>query len=120
VREPGVRDRRGSGRALPAHRDPALDQRLIRASGDAQFRDLLVPGGVGPVLAETECRARALGQQVGAPGRGLGQLGDRRGLLIGGEPPALGVPGGGSRDLGVAKTIRIRAGHAGMIEYAFE
>src|SRR5262245_53234849 len=31
-------------------------------------------------------RVHALGQQVGPPGRGLGQLGDRRGLLLGGEP----------------------------------
>jgi len=47
------------------------------------------------VLAIAKHQPGAFGQQVGPPSRGLGQLGDRRGFLLGGEPPAQGVPGGG-------------------------
>jgi hypothetical protein len=109
---PGVGDRGHGGGPFPADVDPSLDQRLVGAGGDAQFGDLLVAGGVGPAFAETECRARTLGQQVRPPACGLGQVGDRAGFLVGGKPPALSVPRSGSRDLGIAESIRIRAVHA--------
>jgi hypothetical protein len=117
---PGVGDRRHGGGPLPADLDPPLDQCLVGAGGNAQLGDLLVPGGVGPAFAEAERRARALGQQARPPGRGFGQFGDRHGFLVCGEPPALSVPGGGSRDLGIAESIRVGAVHLGMIEYVFE
>ena len=108
---------RGGGPLAP-DRDPAPDERRVSPGGDAQSGDLPVPGGVLPALAEAERGAGAFGQQVGAPGRGLGQFGDRRGLLLGGEP-GLGVPGGGAGDLSVPETIRIRARHPGRIESVF-
>ena len=61
---PGVGDRRHGGSPFASDIDPPLDQRLVGAGGDAQFGDLLIPGGVGPAFAETECGACALGQQV--------------------------------------------------------
>jgi hypothetical protein len=57
---PGVGNRRHGGGPLSADIDPPLDQRLVGAGSDAEFGDLLVPGGVGPAFAETECRARTL------------------------------------------------------------
>ena len=117
---PGVGDRRHGSGPFAADVDPPLDQRLVGAGGDAQFGDLLVPGGVGPAFTETERRARVLGQQIRPPGRGLGQFGDRPGFLVGGKPPALGVPRSGSRDLGIAKSIRVRAVHVEMIECVFD
>jgi len=114
-----VRPGPGGGGALAPDRDPAPDERAIRPGGDAQFGDLPVAGGVLPALTEAERGAGAFGQQVGAPGRGLGQFGDRRCLLLGGEP-GLGVPRGGTGDLSIPETVRIRARHPGRIESVFD
>src|SRR5215472_7087564 len=114
----GVRPGPGGGGPLAPDRDPAPDERRVSSRGDAQLGDLPVPAGVLPALAEAERGAGAFGQQVGAPGGGLLQFGDRRGLLLGGEP-GLGVPGGGAGDLSVPETVRIRARHHGRIEAVF-
>ena len=87
--------------------------------GDARPGDLPVPGCILASFAEAERGAGAFGQQVGAPGRGLGQFGDRRGLLLGGEP-GLGVPGGRTGDLSVPESVRIRARHHRRIESVFD
>src|SRR5215470_12642768 len=86
-----VRPGPSGGGPLAPDGDPAPDERAISPGGDAQFGDLPVAGGVLRALAEAERGAGALSQQVGASGRGLGQLSDRRCLLLGGEP-GLGVP----------------------------
>ena len=119
LRGTGVRPGPRGGGPLAPDRDPAPDERRVSSGGDAQFGDLPVAGGVLPALAEAERGAGALGQQVGPSGRGLGQLSDRRCLLLGGEP-GLGVPGGRTGDLGVLETVRIRARHPGRIESVFD
>jgi hypothetical protein len=87
-----------------------FDQCLVRPGGDAQFGDLPAPGGVAPGVGVAQRRACAFGQQVSPTGRSLPYLGYRRGFLLGGEPPAMRVAGGGSGDLQVPQPIRARAG----------
>jgi len=54
----------------------------MHSSAICRFR-----AGLQPTLAETERCARAFGQQITPAARGLGQFGDRRGFLLGGDPP---------------------------------
>ena len=103
--------------ALAAHSqlapdsDPVVNERLVRARGDAQFGYLLVPGGLETTFTETEGCACTFGQQISPPGCGLCQLSDRCGFFPGCEPPALHVACCSSRDLRVTDTIRVQASH---------
>ena len=56
-----VRHRPCDGGTLPPDGDPALDERAVRPSGDAQLGDLPVPGRVLASFAEAERGAGAFG-----------------------------------------------------------
>jgi hypothetical protein len=117
---PAERDPPRSGRASPSLANPAVDRRHVGACADAELRDLLVNSRIDVVLMRTQQHTGVLSQKVNPPFGDLGQLRERRCLLITGQRAATSMPPGHARNPRQHQPVVLSSRHPSNIEHTFE
>ena len=108
----------------PSLCSPPGKQGLVGAGQAEQLHGPASERLIQPALGRALQDAGDLGEQIRAPDRELGQLGDRGGLLIRGQITPPGVTPGGARDLGDEDAVSIGSAsilaHLARIEHLYD
>jgi hypothetical protein len=117
---PTERDPPRSGRAPPSLPNPAVDCGHVGACADAELRDLLAGSGIDVVLVRTQQHTGVLSQKVHPPFGDLGQLRERRCLLLASQRAATSMPPGHAGNPRQHQPVLLSSRHPPNMEHTFE